>query len=78
MLQFPGHKQFRFLNNYLMVQKYCCKNQWVKIIAEAKQILELVRNKKMLVAINFQLRYAPYIWLQKNLFAMAASVSRTI
>ena len=28
---------------------------------EAKQILQLVQQKKMLVAINFQLRYAPYI-----------------
>ena len=34
--------------------------------AEAKQILELVRNKKMLVAINFQLRYAPYILAAKE------------
>ena len=33
---------------------------------EAKQILELVREKKMLVAINFQLRYAPYILAAKK------------
>jgi predicted dehydrogenase len=28
---------------------------------EAKQILELTRQKKMIAAVNFQLRYAPYI-----------------
>jgi predicted dehydrogenase len=28
---------------------------------EAKEILEIVRNKKLLAAINFQLRYAPFI-----------------
>ena len=33
---------------------------------EAKRILELVRQKKMLVAINFQLRYAPYILAAKK------------
>ena len=34
---------------------------------EAKRILELVRRKKMLGAINFQLRYAPYILAAKDL-----------
>ena len=34
--------------------------------AEAEQILGLVRNKEMLVAINFQLRYAPYILAAKE------------
>lgn len=33
---------------------------------EAKQILKLVQQKKMLVAINFQLRYAPYILAAKK------------
>ena len=33
---------------------------------EAKQILQLVREKKMLAAINFQLRYAPYILAAKK------------
>src|SRR6185503_21097267 len=36
---------------------------------EAKQILELVRQKKMLAAINFQLRYAPYILAAKKIIA---------
>src|SRR5262245_14300407 len=32
---------------------------------EAKTILEITRSKKMLAAINFQLRYAPYILAAK-------------
>lgn len=36
-------------------------------IAEAIRILELTRSKKMLAAINFQLRYAPYILAVKDL-----------
>ncbi|MBL7738002.1 MAG: Gfo/Idh/MocA family oxidoreductase [Chitinophagaceae bacterium] len=34
---------------------------------EAKKILELVRSKKLNAAINFQLRYAPYILAAKDL-----------
>jgi predicted dehydrogenase len=33
---------------------------------EARQILQLVQQRKMLVAINFQLRYAPYILAAKK------------
>jgi predicted dehydrogenase len=33
----------------------------------AKEILRLVRQKKMLAAINFQLRYAPYVLAAKEL-----------
>jgi len=33
---------------------------------EAKEILEVVQQKRMLVAINFQLRYAPYILAAKK------------
>ncbi len=33
---------------------------------EARQILQLVKQKKMLAAINFQLRYAPYILAAKK------------
>ncbi|HEY6505386.1 MAG TPA: Gfo/Idh/MocA family oxidoreductase [Chitinophagaceae bacterium] len=36
---------------------------------EAKQILKLVRQKKILAAINFQLRYAPYILAAKELIS---------
>ncbi|MBS1512850.1 MAG: Gfo/Idh/MocA family oxidoreductase [Bacteroidetes bacterium] len=37
--------------------------------AEAKQILNLTRTKNMHAAINFQLRYAPYILAAKELIA---------
>ncbi|MBC7947370.1 MAG: Gfo/Idh/MocA family oxidoreductase [Chitinophagaceae bacterium] len=40
---------------------------------EAKQILELARSKDMLAAINFQLRYAPYILAAKK-FICAGSL----
>jgi predicted dehydrogenase len=36
---------------------------------EAKQILELVRSRKIRAAVNFQLRYAPYILAAKELVA---------
>jgi len=36
---------------------------------EAKQILELVKQKKIQAAINFQLRYAPYILAAKKFIA---------
>jgi len=36
---------------------------------EAKKILELVRNKKILAGINFQLRYAPYILAAKEMIS---------
>jgi predicted dehydrogenase len=35
--------------------------------SEAKQILDLTKEKKMLAGINFQLRYAPYILAAKEL-----------
>jgi predicted dehydrogenase len=34
---------------------------------QAKEILEIARSKKMMAAINFQLRYAPYILAAKKL-----------
>ena len=36
-------------------------------LEDAKKILELTRSKKMRAAINFQLRYAPYILAAKDL-----------
>ena len=36
---------------------------------QAQQILQLIRQKKQLAAVNFQLRYAPYILAVKNLIA---------
>lgn len=38
-------------------------------IAEAKEILQLCRQKKLLAAVNFQLRYAPYILAAKKIMA---------
>ena len=38
---------------------------------EAKEILQLVRNKKIHAAVNFQLRYAPYILAAKELINRA-------
>ncbi|MEP7109274.1 MAG: Gfo/Idh/MocA family oxidoreductase [Ferruginibacter sp.] len=34
---------------------------------EAKKILQIVRSKKLIAGINFQLRYAPYILAAKNI-----------
>jgi predicted dehydrogenase len=36
---------------------------------EAKKILEIVRNKKLLAAINFQLRYAPFILTARDIIS---------
>lgn len=36
---------------------------------EAKEILQLCRQKKLLAAVNFQLRYAPYILAAKKIMA---------
>lgn len=38
-------------------------------IAEAKEIINLVQSKKMLAAVNFQLRYAPFIEAAKTIIA---------
>jgi predicted dehydrogenase len=47
---------------YVLLQKPMGENY-----TEAKKILEQVRQKEMLAAINFQLRYAPYIVAAKEL-----------
>ncbi|MCG2614821.1 Gfo/Idh/MocA family oxidoreductase [Terrimonas sp. NA20] len=41
-------------------------------LAMAKQILEITRRKKMNAAVNFQLRYAPYILEAKKMIAEGA------
>jgi predicted dehydrogenase len=38
-------------------------------LAEAKEILQLCRQKKMQAAVNFQLRYAPYILAAKRIIS---------
>ena len=65
----PGSQTIPLLNHLpdgaaVLLQKPMGEN-----IDEAKQILELVRQKKMLAAINFQLRYAPYILAAKQLIS---------
>jgi predicted dehydrogenase len=62
----PGSQTIPVLNDLpegavVLLQKPMGEN-----FEEAKQILELVKQKKMLVAINFQLRYAPYILAAKK------------
>lgn len=57
----PGAAMIKVLqqlpeNSAVLLQKPMGHNY-----AEAKEILELTRKKKMIAAVNFQLRYAPYI-----------------
>ena len=62
----PGSQTFPVLqqlpdNATVLLQKPMGEN-----FDEAKQILQLVNQKKMMCAINFQLRYAPYILAAKK------------
>jgi len=66
-LAVPGSETINLLNQLpvgatVLVQKPMGENY-----DEAKQILSLTREKKMLAGINFQLRYAPYILAAKEL-----------
>jgi predicted dehydrogenase len=63
----PGSQTINILNRLpngstVLLQKPMGENY-----AEAKQILQLTQQKKMLAGINFQLRYAPYIMAVKEL-----------
>jgi predicted dehydrogenase len=63
----PGSQTIALLNELpegatVLLQKPMGENY-----AEAKQILQITRDKKMLAGINFQLRYAPYILAVKEL-----------
>jgi len=55
--QLPDH-------SFVLIQKPMGENE-----AQAQAILELCRNKKMTAGVNFQLRYAPYILMAKNMIA---------
>jgi predicted dehydrogenase len=55
--QLPSHA-------FVLLQKPMGEN-----LAEAKRILEITRRKKMTAAVNFQLRYAPFILEAKNMIA---------
>jgi predicted dehydrogenase len=62
----PGSQTIRVLQQLpdkaaVLLQKPMGEN-----FEEAKQILQLVQQKKMICAINFQLRYAPYILAAKK------------
>jgi len=62
----PGSQTIPVLNELpegaaVLLQKPMGEN-----FEEAKQILDIVKKKKILAAINFQLRYAPYILAAKN------------
>jgi len=66
-LAVPGSQTIDLLqqlpvNATVLIQKPMGENY-----KEAKQILELTRDKQMLAGINFQLRYAPYILAAKEL-----------
>jgi len=63
----PGSQTIALLNQLpagatVLLQKPMGENY-----EQAKQILAITRNKKMLAGINFQLRYAPYILAAKEL-----------
>ncbi|MFC0775254.1 Gfo/Idh/MocA family protein [Terrimonas alba] len=65
----PGSQMIPILkqlpsNAVVLLQKPMGEN-----FEQAKQILYLVREKKQLAAINFQLRYAPYILAAKKLIS---------
>ncbi len=49
-------------NSFVLLQKPMGEN-----LAQAKVILELCKNKNLVAAVNFQLRYAPYILAAKKL-----------
>jgi predicted dehydrogenase len=60
----PGSQTIPVLKQLPNDSKVLLQKPMGENYAEAKQILELVRSKKMLVAINFQLRYALIFLLQ--------------
>ena len=62
----PGSQTIPVLKQLANESKVLLQKPMGENYAQAKQILELVRSKKMLVAINFQLRYAPYILAAKK------------
>lgn len=65
-LAVPGSQTMTVLmklpaGSFVLIQKPMGENY-----EEAKQILKIARHKKLLAAINFQLRYAPYIMAAKD------------
>jgi predicted dehydrogenase len=63
----PGSQTIPLLNKLPAGSAVLLQKPMGENYDEAKQILELAKNKKMKAAINFQLRYAPYILAAKDL-----------
>ena len=65
----PGSQTLTLLNELPVGSTVLLQKPMGENYNEAKQILQLARQKKMLAGINFQLRYAPYILAVKDLLA---------
>jgi predicted dehydrogenase len=63
----PGSETITLLNQLPIGATVLLQKPMGENYAEAKQILQITRDKKMLAGINFQLRYAPYILAVKQL-----------
>ncbi|WP_462254604.1 Gfo/Idh/MocA family protein [Ferruginibacter sp.] len=63
----PGSQTIALLHQLPIGAKVLLQKPMGENYEEAKQILEITREKKMLAGINFQLRYAPYILAAKEL-----------
>jgi predicted dehydrogenase len=65
----PGSQTLSILDRLPMGSAVLLQKPMGENFDEAKKILELVRQKKILAGINFQLRYAPYILAAKAMIA---------
>ncbi len=63
----PGSQTIALLHQLPIGAKVLLQKPMGENYEEAKQILEITREKQMLAGINFQLRYAPYILAAKEL-----------
>lgn len=63
----PGSQTIPLLNKLAPGSSVLLQKPMGENFEEAKRILELAREKKLRAAINFQLRYAPYILAAKEL-----------
>jgi predicted dehydrogenase len=63
----PGSQTIPVLNELPVGSSVLIQKPMGENYEEAKQILKITRHKKLLAAINFQLRYAPYIMAAKDL-----------
>jgi len=63
----PGHETIPVLRQLPIGSTVLLQKPMGENYEQAKEILEITRSKKMLAAVNFQLRYAPYILAAKKL-----------